>query len=165
MTKPCILVIVLVVAYMCSLAAIADSQELRSQQRSVGDTLHSQGSLSRQPAAVATPQSVSEQVKVSEQRVAPLTPHQCVSEAIKRSPELAAVRHKIEAASNDITNKRGTTFPYLSGSMDAYEINDAPATPVEALNIFPQISVVIVKSGKGFDQKVHWIRLVSSPSV
>jgi hypothetical protein len=90
MTGPCMLVIVLVVAYMCSLAVTADSQELRSQQPGVGDTLHSQRSFRRQPAA---------------------------------------------------------------------------ATPFEALNIFPQISAVIVKSGRVLDRNVHWTQLVPSPSV
>jgi hypothetical protein len=165
MTKPCILVIVLVIAYMRSLAAIADFQELRSQQPSVGDSLHPQRRFSRQPAAVATRQSVSEQVEVLEQRVAALTLRQCVSEAIERSPELAALRHQIEAASNHITKKRSTTLPYLGGSPDAYEVNGAPVTPVEELNIFPQISAVVVKSGEVLDRKAHWIRLVSSPSV
>ena len=65
---------------------------------------------------------------------APLTLEQCISEALRYSPELAAVRHDIAAASFEITKQRGTTLPSLSSQLSAYEINGAPVTPFSILN-------------------------------
>lgn len=58
---------------------------------------------------------------------APLTVSQCIAQALRYSPELAAVQHDIAAAGYEITKQRGTTLPYLSSQLTAYEINGAPS--------------------------------------
>ena len=65
----------------------------------------------------------------------PLTLRQCIAEALRNSPGLAASHYDIAAARNDIVKKRGTTLPLLSSKLDAYEVNGAPVTPFSVLNI------------------------------
>jgi outer membrane protein len=66
---------------------------------------------------------------------APLTLEQCISESVRQSPGLAAVRDDIAAARYHVTRQHATTLPYLSSQLNAYEINGAPVTPFSILNI------------------------------
>lgn len=61
---------------------------------------------------------------------------QCIEQALRNSPGLAAAGYDIAAARSDITKKRGTTLPYVRGKLDAYEVNGSPVTPFAALNVF-----------------------------
>lgn len=73
---------------------------------------------------------------VSITHAAPLTLKQCIAEAVRNSPQLAAARHDIAAAIYEITKKRGTTLPYLSGKLNAYEVNGSAVTPFSTLHSF-----------------------------
>jgi outer membrane protein TolC len=82
---------------------------------------------------------------------APLTLGECIIEALRYSPELAAVRHDIAAASYEVAKQRGTTLPYLSSQLNAYEINGAPVTPFSILNFATPENPISAKANAHWD--------------
>jgi len=60
----------------------------------------------------------------------------CVVQAIVNSPALSSGRFLVEADKADIKKKRGTTLPYLSSSLQGYEVNGAPVTVWYPLGLF-----------------------------
>src|SRR5579885_1843203 len=77
-----------------------------------------------------------------------LTLRQCIIEALRNSPAMNAGAFDTEAAREEITRKRATTLPYLRGGLDTYEVNGAPLTPFEVLNVF--------EPGNGGGRNAHW---------
>src|SRR5271154_1994454 len=78
-----------------------------------------------------------------------LTLQRCIDEAIQHNPGLSAYRHLVEAAREDITVKRGSTLPYLSSNLAAYEVNGFPAAPYTTLHL------VIPENGFGSAAIIH----------
>lgn len=78
-----------------------------------------------------------------------LTLKRCIDEAVQHSPGLSAYRHLVEAAREDITVKRGSTLPYLSSNLEAYEVNGFPAAPYTTLHL------VIPENGFGSAAIIH----------
>jgi outer membrane protein TolC len=64
-----------------------------------------------------------------------VTLQQCIDAAVLHNPGLSAYRHLIEAAREEITVQRGTTLPYLSSNLEAYEVNGFPAAPYTTLHL------------------------------
>jgi len=88
-------------------------------------------------------------VAASRAGAAPLTLKECIAEAVERSPEMEAVRDDILAARQDVVKKQGTMLPYLSGQLDAYELNGSPVTPFSALHVFQPENPVLAR-------QAHW---------
>lgn len=59
----------------------------------------------------------------------PLSAHDCIEAALQRSFLLSQNRHTVAADKADITKKRGTTLPYLSGLVQGYELWGNPVYP------------------------------------
>ena len=59
----------------------------------------------------------------------PLTAHDCIEAALQHSFLLSENRHAVAADKADITKKRGTTLPYLSGLAQGYELWGNPVSP------------------------------------
>jgi outer membrane protein len=74
-------------------------------------------------------------VRASVATPSPLTLTGFITDVVQQSPQLAAARHEAMAAAYDVTKKKGTTLPYLSGTLSGYEVNGRPVTPFTALNI------------------------------
>lgn len=82
---------------------------------------------------------------------APMTLHECITQAVTNSPDLASSRHLIAAARADITKKRGTQLPYFSGELQGYTVNGQPVSQFSTLDL--------AVPGQGinrFTPQAHW---------
>jgi outer membrane protein TolC len=76
-----------------------------------------------------------------------VTLQDCVSQALRHSPQLEALGYDVQAANDEIIRRRSTTLPNLSSKLDAYEVNGDPVTPFSPFNVFEP----------GFSSRnVHW---------
>jgi len=88
---------------------------------------------------------------------APLTIERCIAEALHNSPQLSAARHEIVAAMYDIAKQRGTTLPYVSGMLNADEVNGSAVTPFSTLNSFePENPGAVKRNGVVLPRQIHW---------
>lgn len=67
---------------------------------------------------------------------ATLSLQHCIEEATLHSPQLSAYRHKVAADRQNIVKRRGTTLPYLSSTLQAYELNGSPASAWAPVGLF-----------------------------
>ncbi|HLW69615.1 MAG TPA: TolC family protein [Candidatus Binataceae bacterium] len=82
---------------------------------------------------------------------AQLSLHECIDEALDKSPDLASSRHMIEAARADITKKRGTLMPYLAAQASAYVVNGQPVNEFSVLNLFNAATGVTTHNHANWD--------------
>ena len=85
----------------------------------------------------------------------PMTLQQAIDQALKQSPAVEAARHQVEAARFDVTKKKGTTLPYLSSDLRAYEVNGEPVTLWDSLDINVAENGPVRRRGIPFPS-VHW---------
>jgi len=85
----------------------------------------------------------------------PLSLQQCIDEASRRSPELSAYRHKVEADRQNIIKRRGTTLPYFSSSLQAYELNGSPASAWAPVGLF-QATESVSQVPTSHNPNAHW---------
>lgn len=78
-----------------------------------------------------------------------LTLQQCIDDAVQHNPGLSAYRHLVAAAKENIIKQQGTTLPYLSSNLEAYEVNGFPAAPYTTLHL------VIPENGFGVAALTH----------
>jgi outer membrane protein TolC len=84
---------------------------------------------------------------------APMSLHDCITQAVTNSPDLASSRHLIAAARADITKKRGTQLPYFSGQLQGYTVNGQPVSQFSTLNLAePSLGV----GPNRFTPQAHW---------
>jgi outer membrane protein TolC len=87
---------------------------------------------------------------------APLSPRDCIEAALQHSPLLSENRHLLAADRADITKKRGTTLPYLSSTLQAYELWGNPTEPwVVVGGTLPGLGVVGTRRAT-FIPKASW---------
>jgi outer membrane protein len=88
---------------------------------------------------------------------APLSLQQCIDQAKAHSPELSAYQHKLEADRQGIIKVRATTLPYLSSSLQFYELNGFPADEWAPVGLFQSNLGLLVPSSRGvIDPNAHW---------
>jgi hypothetical protein len=83
-----------------------------------------------------------------------LSLQECLTQAIDHSPALSSGRHLSAAYKEDIVKKRGTTLPYFSGLLQAWELNGQPATQWYPTGISQPGFGAGATSGK--NPSVHW---------
>jgi outer membrane protein TolC len=80
----------------------------------------------------------------------------CISQALRHSPQLEGLQHSTEAARDHIVKERSTTLPSLSSKLDGYVVNGSPVTPWSPFNVF-EPGVTSAPTSRSFvTQNVHW---------
>jgi outer membrane protein TolC len=87
----------------------------------------------------------------------PLSPHECIEAALEHSYLLSQDRHLLAADRADITKKRGTTLPYVSGLIQGYELWGNPVSPFQVIGqVVAGNGVSITRNGRVVNPKANF---------